>query len=131
MLFIHKENFYKINKQDESIVEVEKIRLKNILKSDLNLKGIYYSLDDHNIFKRIDRYHHRILLLIIFCLLSGLNLFEIGFNIYFFIDKRNSDQFDKKLRIATIFPNIIYIFLIQILATFLVVKRKVETLIYY
>ena len=131
MLFKQKENFYKINKQDESIVEVEKIHLKNILKSELNLKRIYYNLDDHNLFKRIDRYSRRIRLLIFFSLLTALNLFEIIFNIYFFINKKNSDQFNKELRIATIFPNIFYIFLIQLLATFLVVKRKVETLIYY
>ena len=131
MLFKQKENFYKINKQDESIVEVEKIRLKNILKSGLNLESIYYNLDDHNLFKRIDRYYHNRILLITFSMLSALNLFEIVFNIYFFIDKKNSDQFNKELRIATIFPNIIYIFLIQFLATFLVVKKKVETSIYY
>jgi len=131
LLFKEKENFYKINNQDESIINIEKIHLKSIIESDLNLTKIYYNLDNHNLFKRIDRYHYRKTLLGIFTILSGLNIFEIGFNIYFFFDKKNSDYYSKEQRIATIFPNIFYIITIQCLATLVIVKRKIETLIYY
>ena len=100
--------------------------------NELIPKRLYYSLDNHNIFKRVDRYHYKKTLLGFFIFLFAYNLFEILFNIIlFFFIRKQSKEYNDFERKATLFINMVHIIIIQILATLTIVKRKIKTYIYY
>ena len=73
LLFEQKDEFYlKNNKNRSTESEINKI---NDIIDRYHLEGLYYNLDNerHNIFKRIDRYQKRSILIILFVIF----IFEI------------------------------------------------------
>ena len=133
LLMEEKQNFYEKNNVGEPLLEMEENKLKNIKKTKLNLKGLYYSLDNHNIFKRVDRYKSMyIFKIILFLYLVGFNSFEIIFNIVLFYSaQKHSNDYTKGERILTLIFNMMNIIVIQILASITVLKLKINILIYY
>ena len=134
-----KKYFYKNNFQDEAIVKIEENRLNNLLeskkirKTNMGLDGTYFSLDEHNLFKRIDRYKWKYFYfpVILFGLMTIFNLSEIILNINFFIIRLESEDYDNWTRIVTLMSNMIYISLIQIMASLTIPKFEIRTIIYY
>ena len=101
-------------------------------------KNIYYSLDGQNIFKRVDRYRHKLLLVILFSILILINFHEIIFNAVHLICRIDPDQPDKNVKgpfynwnIASEFLCDLYIIIIQILSFYIFCKFGIETKIYY
>ena len=95
------------------------------------MKDIYYNLDGQNIFKRVHRYRHKIIFLVVFLYLAFMNLFDFGFNIYLIIDKPDYNIEGDANRKALLLFNMIYIMLVLILTTFTNVKLEIQTKIYY
>ena len=96
------------------------------------LENIYYDLDGHNIFKRIDRYNNKkIIFIVSFAYLTGFNIFEIIDSFYLYIGQHDSDTFNTANRITTLTLNMLYITFILILTTFTIIKMKIKTCIYY
>ena len=134
-----KKNFYINNYEDESMVKIEEKRLNVLLKSkkvrkaNMEIDGIYYSLDNHNLFKRIDRYNWKYFYfpVVLFGLMTLFNFSEIILNIVFFITRIQSEDYDNWTRIVTLMSNMIYISLVQIMASFTIPKFEVRTIIYY
>ena len=115
-------------------------------------KNIYYSLDGHNIFKRVDRYRHKLFLIIVFSFLILLNLHELIFNLVHLFNKIDPDYPDQKVHtdhqykkdegtpkndyyslwnIASEFLGDLYILGIHLLAIYIFCKFGIETKIYY
>lgn len=128
LLLKEKEYFYN---DDNTLIILEENKIPEILKNDYILKGEYYSLDDHNIFKREDRYERKIFLLIIFIILTLYNIAEIIISIYLLVAKPDLNQDKLGRRIGTMFINMINIFCILLLTTSSSVKSKIKTIIYY
>lgn len=104
----------------------------NLKKAKFDLEGLYYSLDGHNIFKRVYRYYNKKLIFPFFIYATFFNLFEIIFNIILLVAiRRQSNDYDSFQRGLTLALNMIYILFIHFLATFTVVKLKIQTYIYY
>ena len=100
--------FYLKNNKNRPL-ETEDNKINDIIEI-YNLNNIYYSLDNRNIFKRVDRYQQKIKLIILFCLLIVFNIFELIFNIVMLtIFRRPSDTFSENQRIATSFISLLYI----------------------
>ena len=150
LLLEEKEFFYKkIGDNNDSLIQFERKKVENINKDKYTIEKVYYSLDNKNIFKRKDRYNYNILkincskcnicfninskhiLIIIFLFLCSFNIFEIVFNIILFYNRKISTDYSIVERRATLIINIVNIAIIQILATFTVVKLKIETYIFY
>lgn len=110
---------------------MEKEEIKAIT-SIYNLKGIYFSLDGHNLFKRVDRYEHKILLIIIFSILVCLNLFELFFN---FISltawKKKPEDFSSNMRLIISFISLLNISATLSLSTLATTKLKIQSCIFY
>ena len=110
-----KGNFYRINNIDNSIFETEKKRFNNFIRlKTYKLEELYYSLDSHNIFKRIDRYYLRKRFIALFSIMSLFNISEIILSISFLFVQKESENYDTYQRIMTLFSNMIYILLIQL-----------------
>ena len=124
-----KKNYY----NNEYLVEIGDMQLKKMTEEKkFLLKNIYYDLDGHNIFNRIDRYNNKkIIFMVCFVYLTGFNLFEVIDSFVLYLGKYDSDSFNTANRIATLTSNMIYITFILILTTFTIVKMKIETCIYY
>ena len=75
LLCEEKNNFYLVHNHSMP-PELEESKIKTIAKQ-FKLEGLYYSLDNHNIFKRVDRFRQKIKLIIIFFILVFFNLFEV------------------------------------------------------
>lgn len=127
--------FYKYNyrnKNSISIVNLEKTRLKNLSKSkSYDLNQLYYSLDGHNIFKRLDRYYLRKTNTIFFLLLTIYNISEIGLNISFFMSGKHSNEYKPAERIVTVFSNMTNMILTQIISYLTISKLDIKTYIFY
>lgn len=127
-----KGNFYRINNIDNSIFETEKKRFNNFIRlKTYKLEELYYSLDSHNIFKRIDRYYLRKRFIALFSIMSLFNISEIILSISFLFVQKESENYDTYQRIMTLFSNMIYILLIQLMSYFTVSKTDINTYIYY
>ena len=127
-----KGNFYRINNIDNSIFEIEKKKFKNFIRlKTYKLEELYYSLDSHNIFKRIDRYYLRKRFIALFSIMSLFNISEIILSISFLFVQKESENYDTYQRIMTLFSNMIYILLIQLMSYFTVSKTDINTYIYY
>lgn len=134
-----KDNIFTLveNEKIAKIINVPKLMKKQKNKKDEDkidyiLKLTYYDLDGRNIFKRIHRFQKKIFLLICFSYLLAFNVFEFIINIYFLVNKLDyGNDFDEKHRTMTLFLNMINIFIILILTTVTVVKRRIKTYIYY
>lgn len=107
------------------------MRLNKIIKK-YQLEGIYYSLDNHNIFKRADRYQYKIILIIMFAILVIYNLFEIIYNIITLtVLKKSSEDFPGELRLLTALFSLINILVILILSSITVTKLKIQSYVFY
>lgn len=127
-----KGNFYRINNIDNSIFEIEKKRFNNFIRlKTYKLEELYYSLDSHNIFKRLDRYYLRKRFIALFSIMSLFNISEIILSISFLFVQKESENYDTYQRIMTLFSNMIYILLIQLMSYFTVSKTDINTYIYY
>ena len=114
----------------------------NELVNDKNYKSkhIYYDLDGQNIFKRVDRYRHRIFLIIVFTFLILVNLHEILFNIIHLFKKINPDypyrgnndnQLFFRWNIYSQYIFNLYIIVIHLLSIYTFCKLRIDTKIYY
>jgi len=115
-------------------------------------KNIYYSLDGHNIFKRVDRYRHKLYLIIAFSFLILLNIHELVFNLVHLFNKIDPDYPDQPKHIghqykinesspkshfynnwditSELLGNL-YIFGIHLLSIYIFCKFDIDTKIYY
>lgn len=103
-----------------------------VISNKYHLDGLYYGMDNHNIFKRVDRYQQKTFLTIVFSFLSVINLFEIIFNFLFLcVIKKNSDNFSKIERILTSLISLVNIVLIILLSSVTIIKLKIRSSIFY
>ena len=103
-----------------------------VISNKYHLDGLYYGMDNHNIFKRVDRYQQKTFLIIVFSFLSVINLFEIIFNFLFLcVIKKNSDNFSKIERILTSLISLVNIVLIILLSSVTIIKLKIRSSIFY
>lgn len=110
-------------------MEEKKIKFTS---NNFYLKGIYYDLDNHNIFKRVDRYKHKIILIIIFSTQVAFNLFEIIFSIIILtVLKKKSDDFSYSNRFIGSMICLLNIFATLILSSLTVLKLKIKSSIFY
>ena len=128
-LYKVKKYFY-LKNNDNRIPEIEEMRLKSI-SNKYHLNGIYYDLDNHNIFKRKDRFRFKKLLIAIFLFLVVFNIFEIIFNIIRLSDPQKSEDFDKGIRLITSFISLSSILVTLILSSSIIIKMKIESSIFY
>ena len=97
-MFEQQNYYYFIENNEKEIHSLEQKAINKIVNDENKryyLKNIYYSIDGKNIFKRVDRYRHKLLLIIIFSFLTFINLHEIIFNsihLYNQIDPDNPDK---------------------------------------
>ncbi len=132
MLLQEKKNYYESNNDDESLVEIEEEKIVNLQKAKIDFKGLYYSLDGHNFFKRVDRYYNKKLIFPFFIYTTLFNLFEIILNIILLTCiRKQSNEYNTFQRIFTFSLNMIYIIFIHFMATFTITKLKIQTYIYY
>ena len=110
--------------------ELEESKIEDVAKL-YKLEGLYYSLDNHNIFKRVDRFRHKIKLIIMFILLVSFNLFEVIFNILSLTFKHKKDEFSDPKRFFTTFVSLLNILVTLILSTITTTKLKIGTTIFY
>ena len=146
------QNYYYLIKNNElEIQSLEQLAIDKIINDENHryyLKNIYYSIDGQNIFKRVDRYRHKLLLIIIFSFLTFINFHEIVFNsihLYKKIDPDNPDKdinkesnnFDSKSKpynnwnIFSEFLCDLYILTIHFLSFYTFCKFGIDTKIYY
>ena len=103
------------------------------------MDNIYFGLDKKNIFKRIDRFKNKTILLIIFTILCLGNLHEIIFNIVHIVKKIDPDDPDEDPNKKTFYNwNLfseyfcdLYIGNLLFLSGITFSKLKIETKIYY
>ena len=89
-------------------------------------------MDNHNIFKRVDRYKKKTFLIVIFSFLSAFNLFEIIFNLLFlYVIEKKSENFSPGERIITSLVSILNILLILLLSSVTIFKLKIRSSIFY
>lgn len=89
-------------------------------------------MDNHNIFKRVDRYKKKTFLIVIFSFLSAFNLFEIIFNLLFLcVIEKKSENFSPGERIITSLVSIFNILLILLLSSVTIFKLKIRSSIFY
>ena len=132
MLLQEKKNYYDLNNDDDSLIEIEEKKIMNLKKAKIDFKGLYYSLDGHNFFKRVDRYFNKKLIFPFFIYATFFNLFEIVLNIILLTYLRKQpNEYSKAERISTFLLNMIYIIFIHFMATFTIIKLKIQTYIYY
>ena len=132
MLLQEKKNYYDLNNDDDSLIEIEEKKIMNLKKAKIDFKGLYYSLDGHNFFKRVDRYYNKKLIFPFFIYATFFNAFEIIFNIILLVAiRKESNKYDPSQRAITLIFNMIYLLFIHFLATFTIVKLKIQTYIYY
>ena len=137
ILFKQKNYYYLKNNISKPFV-IEETKIDEIIKK-YDLDNIYFGLDKKNIFKRIDRYENKIILIIVFAILSIGNLHEIIFNIVHITKKIDPDDPDKdpnkkKFYRWNLFSEYFcdfYIGIILFLSGITFSKLKIETKIYY
>lgn len=120
-----------MNKNNNSPPDLEEKKIK-FISNNFHLNGLYYDLDNHNIFKRVNRYKHRIILIIIFFILVAFNLFEIIFSIVILtVLKKKSDDFSYTNRFVGSMICLLNIFGILILSSITILKLKIKSSIFY
>ena len=71
-LLFEQQNYFYLQNDDLEPFSISQLTIDKII-SDKNhryyLKDLYYSLDGQNIFKRVDRYRHKLFLMVIFSIL--------------------------------------------------------------
>ena len=92
---------------------------------------MYYNLDNHSIFKRIDRYEHKIKLIILFSISTFYNFFEIISNIVLLSRGPNKDDYKEKEYLFPACFSLLNILVIFILSTFTIMKLKIRSYVFY
>ena len=128
LLFEEKNNFYLNNNTIPK--EITERQLK-IISKRYHLDGLYYGLDNHNVFKRVDRYKNKIILIPLFSLLVIFNSFEIIFHIVMLKKKRKSEDYDEFRRAITSIISLVNILISLLLSTKTMVKLKIKSSIFY
>ena len=100
------------------------------IANSYSLNNLYYSIDNHNIFKRISRYSSKPLTILFFLILFAFEIFEVIFNIVHLCKKTPSIDFANFTRIAGAILSICNIVIIFLLSTFTIVKMSIKTYIY-
>jgi hypothetical protein len=116
--------------EEKSLIDLEEKKQKKI-RNKFKLQKIYYSLDGKNIFKRVDRYYYKNFLIFVFSILNIYSAIEFISSIYLLVTNDDSKDFSDIHRNVTLSFNMINIIFIEVLATMTVVKKKIETFIYY
>ena len=116
--------------EEKSLIDLEEKKQKKI-RNKFKLQKIYYSLDGKNIFKRVDRYYYKNFLIFVFSILNIYSAIEFISSIYLLVTNDDSKDFSDIHRNVTLSINMINIIFIEVLATMTVVKKKIETFIYY
>ena len=130
LLYEERNHFYLNNDIPKIPTYIDDKKLK-IISKRYHLDGLYYGLDNHNVFKRIDRYKHKIALIILFSALVIFNSFEIIFHIYMLQKKKKSEEYIKSERIATSVVSLVNILISLILSTITMIKLKIKSSIFY
>ena len=130
LLYEERNTFYLNNRIANIPTDIDENKLKAISKK-YHLDGLYYGLDNHNIFKRIDRYKHKRTLITLFLLLVIFNSFEIIFHIVMFYDKKKSEEYSTLERVSTSFVSLLNILISLILSTLTMIKLKIKSSIFY
>ena len=118
-----KDNFY----NDNTLIAIEKQRLKEIMKTKYLYKNVYYSLDGGNIFKRVHRFGHKGLFLPFILYIFGFNVADFIINIKLLVTKPALyGEEEDSTRRATLIINMVNILFILILTTLTTVKRKLN-----
>ena len=131
LLYEERNNFYLNNNNIPNIpTDIDEKKLK-IISKRYHLNGLYYGLDNHNLFKRIDRYKHKTILIILFSLLVMFNSFEIIFHIAMFDVNKKSEEYTTLERIATSFVSLLNILISLFLSTITMIKLKIKSSIFY
>ena len=129
-MFEAKNDYYLITNKNMPLQNEIK-RLKDITNK-YELERLYYGLDNHNIFKRADRYKYKIWIGIIFLLLCASNLFEIIFNIIMLTAvRRKSEDFSFFDRLVTAFISLANILITLILSSITITKLKIQSYVFY
>jgi hypothetical protein len=119
-----------VHKCGNALGEIEEKKIEEM--NELIPKRLYYSLDNHNIFKRHDRYYYKKTLMASFAFLCAYNISEIILNIVILlVYDKSSANYEYYQRILPLMLNMIHIIVIQFLASITVVKLKIKTYIYY
>lgn len=132
---------------DKEFLPLENVEIGKIIndkKHHYHLKNIYYSFDGQNIFKRVDRYRHKLFLIIVFSFLIFINFHEIIFNIIILVKDVSPENLEKKSKsifgqkddyyywnIASEYLCDIYIIALLLLSFYTFAKFGIETQIYY
>ena len=110
----------------------ERHKLKDIIKIKYLYKNVYYSLDGGNIFKRVHRFGNKWLFIPFVLYIFGFNVADFGINIDMLVTKPALYGEDLEgTRRATLIINMVNILFILFLSTLTIVKRKINTYIYY
>ena len=128
LLFEEKNNFYLNNNTIPPEITERKLK---IISKRYHLDGLYYGLDNHNAFKRVDRYKNKITLIALFTLLVIFNSFEIIFHIIMLQKRKKSEEYIKSERIATSVVSLVNILISLILSTITMIKLKIKSSIFY
>ena len=124
-------NDYYLNTNKNKPVQNEIRRLKAITNK-YELERLYYGLDNHNIFKRADRYKYKKWFVFIFLLLVAFNLFEFIFNIIMLSAvRRKSEDFSIFDRLITAFISLANILVTLILSSITITKLKIQSYVFY
>ena len=92
---------------------------------------MYYNLDNHSIFKRIDRYEHKIILIILFSISTFYNFYEIITNIVLLGREPNKDHYNKNEYMFSACASLLNILVIFTLSTFTIMKLKIRSYVFY
>ena len=130
LLYEERNHFYLNNDIPRLPTDINEKKLK-IISKRYHLDGLYYGLDNHNAFKRIDRYKHKIALIILFSSLVIFNSFEIIFHIIMLQKRKKSEEYIKSERIATSVVSLVNILISLILSTITMIKLKIKSSIFY
>ena len=130
LLYEERNHFYLNNDIPRLPTDINEKKLK-IISKRYHLDGLYYGLDNHNVFKRIDRYKHKIALIILFSSLVIFNSFEIIFHIIMLQKRKKSEEYIKSERIATSVVSLVNILISLILSTITMIKLKIKSSIFY
>jgi hypothetical protein len=137
ILFKQKNYYYSKNNESQPFV-IEESKIDEIIQK-YNMENLYYGLDKKNIFKRIDRFEKKKVLIVIFTILCIGNLHEIIFNIVHLAKDIDPDDPDKGTEKKTFYNwNIfseffcdVYIGTLLVLCWITFTKLKIDTKIYF
>ena len=99
------------------------------------MKNLYYNLDNekHNIFKRIDRYEKKPILIILFIILTLYNVLEITFSSYllFIFKKEPYDSYPSLTKFLTGILCVINVLAMLVLSSITLIKLQIKSFVFY